>query len=99
MGHDRERVRFGLYTVDLRAAELKKGQNHIPLQNLPFRILELLLREPGRVITREELRQELWPADTFVDFERCTSTAVRKLRAALCDSATRPNFIARNGRR
>src|SRR5260370_397804 len=99
MGHDRERVRFGLYTVDLRAAELKKGQDNIPLQNLPFRILELLLREPGRVVTREELRQELWPADTFVDFERGISTAVSKLRDALGDSATNPRFIETVGRR
>ena len=99
MGRDQEIVRFGLYTVDLRSAELKKGRDNIPLQNLPFRILELLLRAPGRVVTREELRQELWAADTFVDFERGISTAVSKLRDALGDSATNPRFVETVGRR
>jgi Tol biopolymer transport system component/DNA-binding winged helix-turn-helix (wHTH) protein len=99
MGDYEETVRFGLYTVDLRAAELKRGRDNIPLQNLPFRILELLLRAPGRVVTREELRQELWPADTFVDFERGISTAVSKLRDALGDSATNPRFVETVGRR
>jgi Tol biopolymer transport system component/DNA-binding winged helix-turn-helix (wHTH) protein len=94
-----ETVRFGLYTANLHAAELKKGQDTVPLQNLPFRILALLLREPGRVVTRDEIRQELWPADTFVDFERGISTAVSKLREALGDSATNPRFIETVGRR
>jgi len=94
-----ETIRFGLYSANLHSAELKKGQDTIRLQNLPFRVLTLLLREPGRVFTREELRQELWPADTFVDFERGISTAVRKLREALGDSATNPRFIETVGRR
>ena len=94
-----ETIRFGLYVADLHAAELKKGQDRVPLQNLPFRILTLLLREPGRVVTREELRQQLWPADTFVDFERGISTAVSKLREALGDSATNPRFVETVGRR
>jgi TolB-like protein/DNA-binding winged helix-turn-helix (wHTH) protein/Tfp pilus assembly protein PilF len=92
-------VRFGLYTADLHAAELKKGHDSVPLQNLPFRILAILLREPGRVVTREELRLELWPADTFVDFERGISTAVSKLRDALGDSAANPRYIQTVGRR
>lgn len=92
-------ARFGLYTADLHAAELKKGQDRVPLQNLPFRILAILLREPGSVVTREELRQELWPADTFVDFERGISTAVSKLRESLGDSAANPRFIQTVGRR
>lgn len=92
-------VRFGLYTADFRAAELKKGHDTVPLQKLPFRVLALLVREPGRVVTREELRQELWPADTFVDFERGISTAVSKLREALGDSASNPRFIQTVGRR
>jgi len=96
---NRETIRFGLYVADLHAAELKKGQDRVPLQNLPFRILTLLLREPGRVVTREELRQQLWPADTFVDFERGISTAVSKLREALGDSATNPRFVETVGRR
>ncbi|HLY91976.1 MAG TPA: winged helix-turn-helix domain-containing protein, partial [Candidatus Angelobacter sp.] len=59
----------------------------------------LLLREPGRVFTRDELRQELWQVDTFVDFERGISTAVNKLREALGDSASNPRFIETVGRR
>ena len=96
---DHETIRFGLFVADLRSAELKKGQDRIPLQNLPFRTLTLLLREPGRVVTREELRQQLWPENTFVDFERGISTAVSKLRDALGDSANNPRFIETVGRR
>jgi TolB-like protein/DNA-binding winged helix-turn-helix (wHTH) protein len=96
---DQETIRFGLFVADLRAADLKKGQDRIPLQNLPFRILALLVREPGRVVTREELRQQLWPENTFVDFERGISTAVSKLREALGDSATNPRFVETVGRR
>lgn len=99
MLHSQEMVRFGLYTADLHAAELKKGQDTIPLQNLPFRVLIVLLREPGRVVTRDEIRQELWPENTFVDFERGISTAVNKLREALGDSATNPRFVETVGRR
>jgi TolB-like protein/DNA-binding winged helix-turn-helix (wHTH) protein/Tfp pilus assembly protein PilF len=99
MLQDQESVRFGLYTADLHAAELRRGQDHVPLQNLPFRILTVLLREPGRVVTREELRRELWPEDTFVDFERGISTAVSKLRDALGDTASNPRFIETVGRR
>src|SRR5215469_3826290 len=96
---DQETIRFGLFVADLHSTELKKGQDRIPLQNLPFRILTLLLREPGRVVTREELRQQLWPENTFVDFERGISTAVSKLREALGDSAANPRFIETVGRR
>lgn len=99
MLNNQETIRFGLYTADLHASELKKGQDTVPLQNLPFRLLAVLLREPGRVVTREELGQELWPANTFVDFERGISTAVNKLREALGDSATNPRFIETVGRR
>src|SRR5579859_851522 len=99
MDTSQEIVRFGLYTADLRAGELKKGQQAVSLQNLPFRLLALLLREPGRVFTRDELRQELWQVDTFVDFERGISTAVNKLREALGDSASNPRFIETVGRR
>jgi Tol biopolymer transport system component/DNA-binding winged helix-turn-helix (wHTH) protein len=98
MPEEREIVRFGLFTADLRTAELKKGQDTVPLQKLPFRLLAVLLGEPGRVFTRDELRQELWPADTFVDFERGISTAVNKIREALGDSAANPRFVETVGR-
>jgi Tol biopolymer transport system component/DNA-binding winged helix-turn-helix (wHTH) protein len=96
---EQENVQFGLFTANLHAGELKKGQHSVPLQNLPFRLLAVLLREPGRVFSRGELRQELWPVDTFVDFERGISTAVNKLREALGDSANNSRFIETVGRR
>ena len=92
-------VRFGLYTADLRAGELRKGEDPVPLQNLPLRLLALLLREPGRLVTREEIREALWPADIFLDFERGISTAVSKVREALGDSAANPRFVQTVGRR
>jgi len=62
-------VRFGLFELDLRVGELRKNGVKIKLQEQSFRILAALLRRPGDVITREELRRELWPSDTFVDFD------------------------------
>jgi len=86
-------VRFGLFEVDLRAGELRKNGVKIKLQEQPFRILVSLLRQPGEVVTREELRRELWPSDTFVDFDHSLNAAVKRLRDALDDSAENPRFI------
>ena len=85
--------RFGFFEVDLRAAELRKRGVRIKLQEQPFRILSLLLERPGEVVTREELRQELWPAHTFVDFDRSLNKAMTKLRSALADSAGSPRYV------
>src|SRR5438270_3183077 len=85
--------RFGVFEVDLRAAELRKYGVRIRLQEQPFQILALLLARPGELITRDELRQKLWSADTFVDFDRNLNKAIHKLRAALGDSAESPRFI------
>src|ERR1700680_915978 len=85
--------RFGVFEVDLRAAELRKRGRRIKLQEQPFQILSLLLEHPGEVVTREELRQKLWPAHTFVDFDRSLNKAMTKLRAALGDSADSPRYI------
>jgi TolB-like protein/DNA-binding winged helix-turn-helix (wHTH) protein/Flp pilus assembly protein TadD len=91
---DRSRtVRFGLFEVDLRAGELRKNGAKIKLQEQPLKILVSLLRQPGEVVTREELRSELWPADTFVDFDHGLNAAVKRLRDALDDSAGNPRFI------
>jgi DNA-binding winged helix-turn-helix (wHTH) protein len=79
--------RFGPFEVDLRAGELRKKGSRIKLQEQPFQILASLLERPGEVVTREELRQKLWPADTFVDFDDGLNTAVKKLRDALGDTA------------
>lgn len=84
---------FGVFEVDLRAAELRKHGVRIKLQEQPFQILSLLLEHPGEVVTREELRGKLWPAHTFVDFDRSLNKAMTKLRAALGDSAESPRYV------
>ena len=86
-------VRFGSFELDLRAGELRKQGVKIKLQEQPFQILAVLLEHPGQVVTREELRSKLWPADTFVDFDHSLNKAVNKLREALGDSAENPRFI------
>lgn len=86
-------LRFGVFEVDLRAGELRKHGLRIKLQEQPFKIFVLLLKRPGELVTREELRQELWPADTFVDFDRGLNKAMTKLRNALGDSADSPRYI------
>ena len=86
-------VRFGVFEADLRAGELRRNGVKVRLQDLPFRMLTLLLSRPGEVITREEFRQALWPPDVFVDFEQGISSAVMRLRDALNDSADNPIFI------
>lgn len=86
-------VRFGAFEVDLRTGELRKNGLKIKLQDQPFRVLIILLRHAGDVVTREELRRELWPNDTFVDFDHGLNAAVRRLRDALDDSAENPRFI------
>lgn len=84
---------FGVFELDLRAAELRKHGVRIKLQEQPFQILSLLLEHPGEVVTREELREKLWPAHTFVDFDRSLNKAMTKLRAALGDSADSPRYV------
>jgi len=86
-------VRFGAFEVDLRTGELRKNGLKIKLQDQPFRVLIILLRHAGDVVTREELRRELWSNDTFVDFDHGLNAAVRRLRDALDDSAENPRFI------
>jgi TolB-like protein/DNA-binding winged helix-turn-helix (wHTH) protein len=86
-------VRFGLFEVDLRAGELRKQGVKIKLQEQPLQILAMLLEHPGQVVTREELRNKLWPADTFVDFDHGLNKSINKLREAVGDSAENPRFI------
>lgn len=92
-------VRFGIFEVDLAAGELRKGGVRMRLQEQPFQVLCLLMRRSGKVVTREELRQQLWPADTFVDFDHSLNTAVNKLREALGDSASTPRYVETVARR
>jgi TolB-like protein/DNA-binding winged helix-turn-helix (wHTH) protein/Tfp pilus assembly protein PilF len=86
-------IRFGVFEVDLRAGELRKQGLKVRLEEKPFQVLALLLEHPAEVITREELQQRLWAADTFVDFDRGLNTAIHKLREALDDSANTPRFV------
>src|SRR5215469_16581044 len=86
-------LRFGVFEVDLRAGELRKHGVRIKLQEQPFQVLALLIKRSGDLVTRDELRQELWPAHTFVDFDRGLNKAMTKLRSALGDSAESPRYI------
>lgn len=87
------KFQFGVYEVDLASAELRKHGLKVKLQTQPFQILALLLERPGEVVTREQIRQRLWPDDVFVDFDQGLNKAVNKLREALSDSAENPRFI------
>jgi DNA-binding winged helix-turn-helix (wHTH) protein/tetratricopeptide (TPR) repeat protein len=86
-------ARFGSFEVDFRERKLTKGGSRIRLQEQPFRILAHLLEHPGQLVTREEIRSQVWPQDLFVDFDAALNTAVGKLRAALNDSADNPRFL------
>ncbi|HMK22990.1 MAG TPA: winged helix-turn-helix domain-containing protein [Terriglobales bacterium] len=92
-------VRFGAFEADLAAGELRKSGVRIRLQEKPFQVLALLLERAGQMVTREELRDRLWPSDTFVDFDHGLNTAVNKLREALGDAAANPRFVQTVARR
>lgn len=89
----RNTMRFGAFEVDVRAGELRKHGIRIRLQDQPFRVLQVLLEHAGEVVTREELERQIWPSDTFVDFDRGLNNAVKRLREALADSADTPRYI------
>src|SRR6266446_7486942 len=86
-------VCFGVYEADLRSGELRKQGLRVRLPEQPFQVLAILLEHPGEVVTREELQKRLWPDGTFVDFEQGLNAAVKRLRAALGDTADRPRFV------
>jgi TolB-like protein/DNA-binding winged helix-turn-helix (wHTH) protein/Tfp pilus assembly protein PilF len=86
-------IRFGAFEVDLRSGELRKKGFRIRLQEQPFQVLTTLLEHPGEVISREELRERVWPSGTYIDFENGLNKAMSKLREALGDSADAPLFI------
>jgi TolB-like protein/DNA-binding winged helix-turn-helix (wHTH) protein/Flp pilus assembly protein TadD len=91
--HQPSRVRFAEFEIDRHTGELWKRGKKVRLQDQPFQVLRLLLDRPGELVTRDELKQILWPSDTFVDFDDGLNTAVRKLRDALGDSADEPRFV------
>src|SRR4051812_48531207 len=86
-------LRFASFELDVRSRELRSGASRVRLQEQPFEILRMMLERPGDVVTREELRQRLWPEGTFVDFEHSLNAAVKRLRAALGDDAENPKFV------
>ena len=90
-----QRRYFGPFELDAHAGELYKDGLKLKLQGHPIQILAMLLERPGKLITREEIQQKLWPTEneTFVDFARGLNTAVRKLRQALGDEAETPQYI------
>jgi cholera toxin transcriptional activator len=91
--------RFGVYEANASSGELRKSGLRLRLQDQPFQALLILLARPGEVVTREELRKHLWPAETFVDFDHSLNTVMNKLRESLNDSAANPRFIETLARR
>src|SRR5262249_16396004 len=87
------RRRSAEFPVDLLAGQLHKNGSRVRIQDQPFQILALLTQRAGEVVTREDLRKHLWPADTFVDFDNSLNAAVAKIREALEDSPDNPHFI------
>jgi len=93
------RVRFNGYEVDLETGELWKRGVALKLAGQPFEILAYLVQRPRQLVSREELRAQLWPQETFVDFDHGLNAAVNKLRLVLCDSAENPKYIETMPRR
>src|SRR5215471_5713570 len=91
--------RFGVFELDLREGELRRNGIRVKLQEQPFQVLAELVERPGQVVTREDLRNRLWPADTYVDFDHSLNAAIRRLRDALGDSAENPTFVETVARR
>ena len=88
-----ERIAFGLFEVDLHAGEVWRSGHRVKLPAQPFKVLTVLLKKPGEVISRDDLQREVWGSDTNVDFERAVAGAINKIREALGDSAENPRFI------
>src|SRR5436190_1459239 len=83
-------LRFGMFEVDSASGELRKGGSRVRLSEQPLRLLLALLDQPGQIVTREQLRQRLWPDGTFVNFDRAINKAVSELRGVIGDSADMP---------
>jgi len=86
-------VRFGVFEANLQTGELRKNGMKVPLQGQPFQVCAILLSQSGELVTREELREKVWPEDTFVDFDQALNTAIAKIRIALEDDADNPRFV------
>jgi DNA-binding winged helix-turn-helix (wHTH) protein len=86
-------LRFDTFELDIRAGELRKRGIKLPLQGQPLQVLAMLLKQAGDLVTREEFRAEIWPADTFVDFDHSLHNAIARIRQTLGDSAGTPRYI------
>jgi TolB-like protein/DNA-binding winged helix-turn-helix (wHTH) protein/Tfp pilus assembly protein PilF len=86
-------VRFGLFEADLQQRVLTKNGARLRLQDQPFQVLAFLLERPAELVTRDEIQEKLWPANTYVEFDDGLNTAIKKLRLALGDTADNPRFI------
>src|ERR1700736_3389330 len=92
-------IRFSTFEINLHTGELRQRGQKVKLQEQPLQLLTALLERPGELVTREELRGKLWPADTFVDFDHGLNAAIKRLRDALGESAERPIFVETVARR
>jgi len=92
-------IHFGIFEANLDTGELRRNGAKIKLQDQPFQLLALLLARPGEIVTREELRSQLWSEDTFVDFDHGLNAAIKRLRDALGDTADNPRFVETLSRR
>src|SRR6266404_8956392 len=92
-------IRFSTFEINLHTGELRQRGQKVKLQEQPLQVLAALLERPGEMVTREELRGKLWPADTFVDFDQSLNAAIKRLRDALGESAEKPIFIETLARR
>jgi DNA-binding winged helix-turn-helix (wHTH) protein len=86
-------IRFGAFQLDVAAGQLMKSGRIVRLKPQPFKLLQLLASRPGEIVTREEIRLELWGAETFVDFEQGVNTAIKQIRDALKEDADRPLYL------
>jgi len=99
MGIEPRILSFDIFEMDLKSRELRRQGRLVPLQEKPFQLLALLLKQPGEVVSREEIRQKLWESDTHVEFDDNLNHAVRKVRQALGDSPDKPGFVETLSRR
>ena len=93
------RYRFGPFELDPEEGTLARNGIRVKLQDLPYRLLLMLVERPGEIVTREEVRQRLWPENTFVEFDNSLGVAIRKVRESLNDNAEAPNYVATIPRR
>ncbi len=91
--HKKTVYRFGPFQLDTSKATLTRNSKQLKLQDLPYRLLVILVEKPGEIVSREEVRQRLWPQNTFVEFDNSLGVAIRKIRDALGDNADAPCYV------